>query len=171
MLVDAEVHELFSKQQIGNGIITVFSNDCGDLPFVYIGSCDEARRVKGIRNLTYLYSNYFERYCTTFVDRTDDVDRVADGSIGFICYMFWDVFVLYPGNASPAMQSAALDVMQSALKSRNDNCLASAIHGLGHWVSDHPKAGEILRRWLRHPTTKNKQIIRYAQVATSGMIL
>jgi hypothetical protein len=169
MLVDHELHSLFSKEQIGNAINTVYSNCCSDLPFLYTTECDEERRVKGIRNLVILYRNYFERYCTAPVVNIGN-DQ-TDGKIGFICYMFWDVFVLYPGNASPLMQSAAIGVMRSALDSRNDNCLASAIHGLGHWVTDVPEASTILKQWLRRPTTANAQIVKYARTATSGMIL
>lgn len=168
MLVDSEVHLLFSKEQIGNALNTVYSNCCSDLPFLYTTECDEERRVKGIRNLVNLYQNYFERYCAAPVVRVGDGQM--DGSIGFICYMFWDVFVLYPGNASPSMKSAAIGVMRTAIDSHNDNCLASAIHGLGHWAMDVPEASMILKQWLRRPTTTNAQIVQYAQTATSGMI-
>jgi hypothetical protein len=169
MLVDRELHSLFSKEQVGNAINKVYSNSYSDLPFLYTTKCDEERRLRGIQNLVNLYRNYFERYCTSPVVSIGN-DQ-TDGKIGFICYMFWDVFVLYPGNASPLMQSAAVSVMKTALDSRNDNCLASAIHGLGHWVMSVPEASVILKQWLRHPTTKNAQIIPYARTATSGRIL
>jgi|LakMenE01Jun11ns_1017448.scaffolds.fasta_scaffold9592334_2 hypothetical protein len=169
MLLDRELHSLFSKEQIGNAINTVYSNCCSNLPFLYTTECDEERRVKGIRHLINLYRNFFERYCTARVVSIGN-DQ-TDGRIGFICYMFWDVFVLYPGSASPPMKSAAIGVMRAALDSRNDNCLASAIHGLGHWAMDVPDASVILKQWLRRPTTTNPQIVQYARTATSGMIL
>ena len=169
MLVDRELHTLFSKEQIGNAINTVYSNCCSDLPFLYITKCDEERRVQGIQNLVNLYRNFFERYCTAQVASIGNGQE--DGQIGFICYMFWDVFVLHPGNASDLMKSAAIGVMKTALDSRNDNCLASAIHGLGHWAMDVPEASIVLNQWLRRPTTKNAQVIQYARAATSGMIL
>lgn len=169
MLVDDELHSLFTKEQIGNAINTVYSNCCSDLPFLYTARCDEERRVKGIRNLIKLYQNFFERYCAAQVGGIGN-DQ-ADGKIGFICYMFWDVFVLYPGSASPLMQSAAIEVMRSALDSRNESCLASAIHGLGHWATDAPEALTVLKQWLRRPTTRNAQVIQYARAATTGMIL
>ena len=169
MLVDRELHTLFSKEQIGSAINTVYSNSCSNLPFLYTTECDEERRVKGIRNLVNLYRNFFERYCTAQVVSIGN-DQ-TDGKIGFICYMFWDVFVLYPGSASPLMKLAAVGVMRTALDSRNDNCLASAIHGLGHWATDVPEASTILNQWLRRPTTKNPRVIQYARTATSGMIL
>ena len=168
VLVDPEVHTLFSKEQLGNGIKTIYSADCSNLPFLYTSDCDEARRVRGIKNLASLYKNYFERYCTGAVKSIGNDN--TDGAMGYICYMFWDVFVLCSLNTTPAMVTAALSVMRTALDSDNDNCLASVIHGLGHWVYHAPEASRILQQWLLHPTTKNPEILRYAQIATTGMI-
>ncbi len=84
MLVDRELHTLFSKEQIGNAINTVYSNCCSDLPFLYTTECDEERRVKGIQNLVNLYGNFFERYSTGQVVSIGN-DQ-TDGRIGFICY-------------------------------------------------------------------------------------
>ena len=169
VLLDPNVHRMFSKDQLGIGLNTIYSNCCSDLPFLYTTECDEDRRVTGITNLVNLYGNFFERYCTGSVE--GGAYGQPDGKIGFVCYMFWDIFVLYPGNATPKMRSSAIGVMRSALDSRNDNCLASAIHGLGHWVSDVPEAKVALKHWLVRPTTKNSQILDYARSATTGMIL
>ncbi len=133
MLVDRELHTLFSKEQIGNAINTVYSNCCSDLPFLYTTECDEERRVKGIRNLVNLYRNFYERYCTAQVVSTGN-DQ-TDGKIGFICYMFWDVFVLYPGSASPLMKSAAIGVMRNStgFSQRQLPCIRHPwIGALGH---------------------------------------
>jgi hypothetical protein len=169
ILVDQDVHSMFSKEQLGNGLNYLYSNSCSDLPFLYTTECSEDRRLQGIRGLLNLYRNYFERYCAAEVVSIGN-DQ-TDGRMGFICYMFWDVFVLYPGSASPAMTSSALNVMRDVLDSRNENCLVSTIHGLGHWAFDVPDAASILKQWLRRPTTKNQEIIQYARTATTGMIL
>jgi len=167
-LVDPDIHALFDKIQIGNGIQTIYSNSCSDLPFLYATECSEDRRIHGIGNLTNLYTNYFQRYGTEPV--TGIGDYQTDGPIGYICYMFWDVFVLYPGNSTPGMVSAGVKVMQEALDSQSDNCLVSAIHGLGHWSSDVPEAVSALKRWLNRPTSKNPEVLKYARTAMSGMI-
>ena len=168
LLADPDVHSLFSKTQLGNGINTIYSNSCSDLPFLYTMECAEDRRIKGISNLSNLYTNYFERHCLGRV--TSIGNDQADGPMGFICYMFWDVFVLYPGSATPAMIAAAIEVMRAAMESRNDNCLASAIHGLGHWAYDVPESVSVLNHWLDAPTTENPEVVKYAQAATSGTI-
>ena len=168
LLIDPELHSLFSKEQLGNGINMIYSNSCSDLPFLYTSECDEARRIKGIENLENLYKNFFDRYCTGGV-KNIGYDQ-NDGSMGFICHMFWDGFVLYPGNATPGMISAAINVMKLALGSDNDNSLVSAIHGLGHWAFDVPEAVSVLHDWLRKPSTTNTKVLDYAHDAMTGMI-
>lgn len=168
-LVDTEIHSLFSRDQIGIGLNLIYSNCCSNICFCYIEAGDEQRRVRGVQQLDNLYMNYFARYCLASVDSIGN-DHL-DGRIGFLCYMLWDIFVLYPGNGSPAMISAALMVMRNAIRMENDNCVVSAIHGLGHWAVDEPHAIHILEEWLVNPTTKNATVIEYARQAMTGCIL
>lgn len=168
VLVDPDVHTRYSKEQIGIGLQILYSNGCSDFPFCYIYGEDEEKRVLAIRNLRFLYTNFFERYCEAPVTRVGyDLD---DGEIGFLCHMFWDIFVLYPGNSSKPMIDAAVEVMKDALYSATDNCIVSAIHGLGHWVSAVPSAAQVLEDWLKSPTTNNAAICRYAAQAKTGYI-
>lgn len=167
-LVDPDIHRLFTKEQIGIGLQIIYSNACSDFPFAYIEAGDEHRRVEAISNLSFLYANFFERYCNAPVSHVGNY--MADGAIGYLCYMLWDIFVLYPGNSTQAMIDAAVEVMRNAMKSKNDNCLVSAIHGLGHWADDVPSAIEVLEDWLRHPSTNNESVRHYAEQARKGCI-
>lgn len=78
--------------------------------------------------------------------------------------------MLYPDNATIAMQDAAIGVMSEALHSTNENCIVSAIHGLGHWAAKVPSAVQTLESWLKQPATANPEICDYAKQATSGCI-
>jgi hypothetical protein len=167
-LDDAEVHRLFSREQIGIGMNIIYSNCCSSICFSYLHATSEQRRTEAIRNLSKLYTNYFDRYCNAPI--SDIGNDHLDGRIDFLCYMFWDIFILYPGNASPAMVSAALDVMSDALEMHNDNCITSAIHGLGHWTMHESRAAEILSKWLERPTTTNPKVLTYAGYAKTGCI-
>jgi hypothetical protein len=168
-LSDPDIHDLFNPDQIGIGLQLIYSNCCSNICFCYLEAGDERRRLCGIENLNKLYSHFFDRYCFAPVGNIGN-DHLY-GGIGFLCYMFWDIFVLHPGSASVAMVSAALDVMTNALRMKNDNCIVSAIHGLGHWANDAPRAGQILRQWLRRPSTTNPVVIQYAHRALTGSIL
>jgi len=167
-LVDPDIHREFSKEQVGIGLYLIYTNGFSDFAFCYIDEVDEGRTVLGIQNLRHLYGNYFERYCTAPVENIGN-DQ-GDGQMGFVCYMLWDGFVLYPGNVSPKLVAAGLGVMEHAIHSKNDNCIVSAIHGLGHWVDDAPRAAQILELWLRRPTSQNKAVREYAKHATTGRI-
>jgi len=167
-LIDPDIHTLFTKEQIGIGLQIIYSNSCSNIPFCYIQARDEYRRIKAIKNLRFLYLNFFEKYCFAPVNRVGY--NLDDGAIGYLCYMLWDIFVLFPGNASKSMIYAAVGVMRSAMNSTNDNCIVSAIHGLGHWASDVPAAVEALKAWLRSPSTENKAVHQYAEHAKTGCI-
>jgi hypothetical protein len=168
-LDDHEIHQRYSRDQIGIGLQLIYSNSCSNICFCYLQAGDDARRVQGIRHLDRLYQNYFDRYCLAPVGSIGN-DHL-DGGIAFLCYTLWDIFVLYPGNASKAMTAAALDVMANGIQMKNDNCIVSAIHGLGHCATDDSRALQILQQWLRKPTTQNAKVLDYAKQATTGCIL
>lgn len=167
-LLDPDIHSLFSADQIAFGLSIIYNPSCSDLPFCYTESGNEHRRVHGIGNLQHLYSEFFLKYCATPVT---DIGNAAGGPLGQICYMFWDVFVLHPGNATQPMTEAGLHVMKHGINLPNENCAVSAIHGLGHWVFDAPEAKSILRAWLRKPNTENTALHEYAEQAITGCIL
>lgn len=167
-LVDPEIHERYSREQIGAGVTFIYTSGTSKLGNCYIEVGDDDRRVVGILKMKWLYRNYFDRYCTQPVI---SIGNQSNGEIDFICYMLWDVLVLMPSLSSPEVCSAGLDVMEGAMKLENDNCLVSAIHGLGHWIFDEPRARDILQKWLKRPTTSNQEVLQYATQATTGMIL
>ena len=168
-LVDPEIHTLFSKEQIGVGLQLIYCNTCSNLPFCYTQAGDDARRITGIRNLRYLYANFFDRYCISSIEKVGVYS--PDGQVGYLCYMLWDIFLLCPGNASTGMIAAALDVMAAGLGSRNESSIVSVIHGLGHWAADAPRARQILKKWLCGPTTQNRAIVDYARDAVTGNVM
>jgi hypothetical protein len=167
-LNDPEIHCLFTKEQIGIGLNLIYSS-CSNLPHSYLEAGDEDRQVQAIQNMAKLYSNFFERYCLAPVTEIGTLSE--DGEIGFLCHMLWDIFVVYHGNSTPRMVNAVMEVMGQGIQSANDNCIASAIHGLGHWSLYTPQAPPILWDWLLHPTSKNEVVIEYARQATWGCIL
>jgi len=170
VLIDSDIHQRFSRNQIGFGLNYIFSNSCSDLPFCYL-RCSESRIIKGIQNLNYLYQNYFDRYCFAPSKSIQAIGAIKEGDrLEFLCYMFWDIFVLYPGNTTPSVITASLEVMNAALHSKNGNAIVSAIHGLGHWALHSPQAVAILEQWLTSPSTQNPVIHNYALQAKTGYI-
>jgi hypothetical protein len=172
-LEDPKIHTEYSIEQIGIGLNIIFSNTCSDISYCYVLSegqmTYEQRKIESVKHIRKLYSNFFSRYCVSTVESIGETRNPRHMS--FICYMLWDIFVLYPGNASPAMTQATIEMMANCLMSTNDNCLESIIHGLGHWALDCKLAKETINEWLKSPTTDNKVIIDYANQAKTGFIL
>lgn len=171
-LQDPEIHIQYSVEQIGIGLYIIFEISCSNISRCYAvlnGNVEnEQRKIESIKHLRNLYSNFFARYCNSAVKRIGEI-RPPD-RIGYICYMLWDIFVLCPGNATPAMVEATIEMMADLLQTKNDNCLESLIHGLGHWIFDSDRAKQTLDDWLRSPTTDNPVIIDYATQAKTGYI-
>lgn len=167
-LSDVEIHECYSRQQIGVGLQVIFNNACGNTVFCFLEAAREADRVAGIRALANLYTNYFERYCCEPVASIGD--DCADG-VNYLCYMFWDIFVVHPQNSPHSVVQAALDVMQTALQSSSESCQVSALHGLGHWVAYLPEARRILETFLaKNAAHPNPILLTYAKQAATGCV-
>ncbi len=169
-LLDVDILQTYSKEKIGNGMQLLYNNACSHFPFSYLEAPQESERVQAIAQLKFLYQNYFDPLCQSPVTQVGH--HLDDGSIGYLCYMFWDIFVLYPGSAAvtPKMIDAALDVMVDALTYANDHLIISALHGLGHWGYDVPEAKKIISRWLQYPTTNHPAVLTYGNQAWSGCI-
>jgi hypothetical protein len=170
LLLDSEIHQKASPAQIGFGLNYIFSNSCSDFPLCYLES-PEPRIVQGVKNLKYLYRHYFDRYCFVSDKSIQVIGSTPKGDrLSYLCYMFWDLFVLHPGYTAPSVIQAGLEVMSEALYSKNGNAIVSAIHGLGHWSLNNKQAVAILEKWLKHPSTQNSVIRSYAQQAKTGYI-
>ncbi|NEO84617.1 MAG: hypothetical protein F6J87_10240 [Spirulina sp. SIO3F2] len=176
-LQDPEIHTQYSVEQIGIGLNIIFNIPCSNISRCYAvlnGNVEnEQRKIESIKCLRNLYSNFFARYCISPVRQIGE--SLEPKQIGFICSMLWDIFVLCPGNATPAMVEATIEMMADCLKTKNDNCLESLIHGLGHWIFDSDRANsdrakQVLDDWLKLPTTDNQVIIDYATYAKTGYI-
>lgn len=167
-LADPEIHDLFRREQIGIGLQLIYQNGYSDICFCYVETADEKRRIVGIQNLVQLYENFLKRYCAALISSIGGSS--SNSEIDSLCYMFWDIFILSE-DSSPPIAAAALHVMEHALYMSNESCIASAIHGLGHWALYNPRAPQILRQWLRRPTSRNPALIEYAKQAVTGGIM
>ena len=86
-LTDSSIHTTYSPKQIGIGLNIIYSSCCSDYSFSYLNFSDERRAISSIKNLKYLYQNFFEKYC---INQITAIGSSTDNRIEYICYMFWD---------------------------------------------------------------------------------
>lgn len=164
---DAQIHEQFTVSQIGIGIQLLFDNSCSNIVFAYRDATED-KRIAGVRAIGSLYRNYFGKYCTEPVER---VGYSFTPGLGYMCYMLWDLFILRPDRMPQAMLGEVLRVLEAVLSGDNEQCQASALHGLGHWVSKTSEARRIIGHFITTPRERTSPVIlAYASQAMTGCI-
>ncbi|MEM6334110.1 MAG: hypothetical protein AAF823_12310 [Planctomycetota bacterium] len=167
-LIDPDIHERYSRTQIGIGLSIIFDDTCGNGTWDYIACSDRARAQQSVQHLVYLYRNFFDRYCPDTYFYANQ-RNVRDDRLGYLCSMFWEIFTLVHGDASDPLENAALEVMRQALQSSVPGSLESAINGLGEAVYvGHPASADIIRDWLRKPTATDPDLLRFAEWAITA---
>ena len=170
-LVDDTLHHDFSRTQIGVGLNLIYRSVCSGIVYSYLAAeVSDKRRGDAVANIKTLYQNFFKRYCPPLVNDIGGEECLAD-KINYLCFMFWDVFVLCPENTSTKIEKEMLSLMQCCLESENESVITSTIHGLGHWNSGTRRARAVLNAWLTSPSSNNPRILRYAEKAVAGNIL
>jgi hypothetical protein len=162
-LNDNEIISSFNRRQIGIGLNYLFHNCCSDYPYIF-----RTTSAKNILHLNILYEKYFLAFCTSPIK--DRIGAETDDSIDWLCYMFWDIFIIFPGFDTADHINYSYKVMTKQLHSTNEQIICSSIHGLGHFAFYDNRSEIILNNWLKSPTTKNEILINYAEIAKSGMI-
>ena len=150
----------FEEEQLVIGFSLLFGMTFTDYPFCYTRLPNEERRIQGILNLRLLYSRYFLKYCSkNYNDKHGHL--VAPLSMDYLCFNFWDRFILFPSTEVGFRAThAGLDVMESALALPNDNIIVAAVGDLCGWAFacqgqgiDRPET--VLRNWISNPSTTN----------------
>lgn len=150
----------FEEKQLVIGFSLLFGKTFTDYPWCYTRLSNEERRIQGILNLRLLYSRYFLKYCSKSFRETPG-RLIAPLSMDYLCFNFWDRFILFPSTEVGFRAThAGLDVMQSALALPNDNIIVAAVGDLCGWAFacqgqgiDRPET--VLRNWISNPSTTN----------------
>jgi hypothetical protein len=109
-------------------------------------------RTTGVRSIGTLFAEVFAK-------------RGNQGSLGHICFMFWDVAPL------DLADDTVLDVLEETLKLDSEPCQWAALHGLGHAHMVAPEVvTPIVDRWLRRHRGAPQELRSYAESARIGMV-
>lgn len=121
----------FSNAQVKHGLNYFFNGPCSDYVYAF-GETDVPleKKVAAIRAMKHLYKDCLEARCDTGLGH---LDESSNNPLNFIAYMLWDVTPIFRQNRQHEVVTAAIvDVLDFALRSRNDACIEGALHGLGH---------------------------------------
>lgn len=91
----------------------------------------------------------------------------------YACYMWWDVNGLHGevgDKDGDRINEAVLGVFEQVLTMREESCLESVLHGLGHWHYLFPdRVAAIVRAFLTR-TDLSPALRRYAEYAAAGEV-
>jgi len=97
------------------------------------------------------------------------LEKVSADPLNTTCYMWWDLFPSW-GQGEREVDAALLSVMEEILSLDSIACQESALHGLGHWHSNHPdRVHEVIERFLQRGTAP-AELSSYARSAQQGCV-
>jgi hypothetical protein len=163
----------FSDGQVNDGLNYIFNNSCSSVVFAMLDNkVPLEKRRRAIASIKRLYADCFEPRCAPVLGHKN---QQGGNPLNYICYMLWDVSPLAHLDGqeqSDLLYETLLDVLESALDSKNIACVESALHGLGHIQHYRDELSRpMIQRFIHsHPQLK-KDIRQYAENAASGCIL
>lgn len=161
----------FSDEQVDQGLWFLAGEATTDLYALGEEEVPLAARLDCIRAISVLYEKCFVRRCSEHLSHTD---RAGVCPLNTICYMWWDVFPLRGAPDEPLrreVDEACLSAMERALSLRSIACQESALHGLGHWVSEYKeRCEEIIGAFINSNQEHRPELRNYAMKAIEGNI-
>jgi hypothetical protein len=163
-----------SEKQIAEGLWLIFGSHSSYWFDIRDKDVDEGLQVQAVRSMVPLYRHYFDLTCDAQGARpaahTNDFNDL-DGAV----YMLWDMNCLEGAAMFPGEEylvDPIFEVLETALGCRTVACQISALHGLGHLQSYHPKRVQgIIDRFLRSGQEAASWVKDYARQARKGMVL
>lgn len=162
--------QLYSDEQVGQGLWYLFSNVCSDHCFqVTSADLPLSKVVEMYDTIRLLYTGVFSQRCAPVLGHLSE-----EGSpLNTICYMLWDVSPLgWPRDhlLAPAIEAALFGVLSHALDLSHRACAESALHGLGELQCRYPSRVAAVIKPRLPRLAADKALHRYALSALEGMV-
>lgn len=123
----------FSDDQVADGLKYIFNPLFSD--YVHALSDHDVpltKRVDAIVAAKILYKDCLEPRCAPCLS---NLDQPGANGLNSFAYMWWDIpSLIYTNKDIPEVVSAIIGVFDYVLRSSNEACVESALHGLGHGV-------------------------------------
>jgi hypothetical protein len=167
----------FSDGQVRYGLEFLISNSASNQIFALTDQIVPlVKRIEFLDAIFDLNRDCFEPRCTSHLPHLDYSETPTHVSpLNTICYMWWDIFIIWPNPKDPAMTplaDASLRVMEKCLSLSNIAVLEGALHGLGHFKFGYEKeVQDIINHFLKTHPELPIALRDYANDAATGCIL
>ncbi|MGV3772109.1 MAG: hypothetical protein ACO1QB_04350 [Verrucomicrobiales bacterium] len=171
-----ELTSPYSDGQINQGLYRLVSINLSDEVFALRNpEVPLNGREEFLGSILELNRDCFASRCTKHLSHFDKTGEESGASpLNWICYMWWDIFVVYGNRDDPAeepLNRACLAVMEQCLTIPHIAVQEGALHGLGHFKHYYPEESKRIIQNFMHSNSKLDQPLRiYAEAAYEGMM-
>jgi hypothetical protein len=149
----AEISKPFSDAQLNEGLWYLINETRPHMYAVNDSSVPWPLKQRCIQSVYVVFEQLFAPRCTPHLGHLQRSGYPSDmNTLHSICYMWWDIFPLYPMPEDPSrreLDSEILSVMEQELALDSIACQEGALHGLGHWQHYlYPESRAIIDRYL-----------------------
>lgn len=174
-----ELLKPYSDGQINDGLYAIISNNVSDDIFALKDpSIPLGQRVAFLEAIFELNRDCFVPRCTphlSYLDWVGAPEKHALSPLNSICYMCWDIFIIYGDREDKALDPlnrACLRVMEKSVRLSNIAVQEGAFHGLGHFALYYPEeCAAIIDAFLAEETILPPKLLEYALGARTGGVL
>ena len=171
----AQLPSAYSPEQLGKGLWFLCCQEAGcHLRAAFSPVAPQDDRIACVMALKHLYTDLFAKLCTqhfSYIDRGPE----ASGPLNGACYMLWEMSGLTWMPKQPGFDFLAdpvLEVLAFVLRSPNEACVESALHGLGHLQHHFPdRVPALIDSFLKDRPNLSPELYAYAGHASRGQVL
>ncbi len=161
----------YSDEQVGMGLYHLMSGDASGVPFAAIDA--SVPMAEGLRMMRALPSLWRQCIGPRLAQVRAPIGSQEGGRLGFVCYMWFDVWPTFHNvRHLPPWSDALWQVLKQMLALPCRAVQISALHGIGHHVDDLPSAGIdiAVRAFVRRLGEGDEELKRYAESARLGRV-
>jgi hypothetical protein len=162
----------YDNERVGMGLHYLMSNAISNVPFCVVDPNID------IQDAMQLMKAFKVLWRDCIGPRLRDIDApvgsVSEGSLSFVCYMWFDVSpVFFTVKDIPEWRDAQWSVLEDMLNNPCREVQISALHGIGHEKRYLQRDAEInarMERFIRQINPTDTELRAYAQAAQYGMV-
>lgn len=161
----------YCDAQVSTGLQALLFVNFGSVGHVLTGGgLSEDQRLAILRSFRPLYLNCLARRSPPVLGH---LRETRDSPLEFVTYMLWDSNPYeFMALKTKERTDVLFNVFWDVLHSKNEACIESVLHGLGHTgAATRRRAADMIGRWVAERPNVRQDLLRYAEAARTGCIL